>query len=201
MRRSRAYARQPQLEERYAGTRLLTMRYALTAIFVAVATASPSASADGTLEIVPTAATATVAADGRGRRPVRLPALHYEFQLLHSCRAPMTARSLSLTVADSHRFVDAAALAADNGNARLSVTIPAAQLAPVILSDFCAAEPASDDTAESMKTLPALLSASASLRCASEDGERTIYNVAPLDVVLVCEAGNASREPESGTGD
>lgn len=165
-------------------------------MLAAIATASVTALADGKLEIVPTAATATVTADGRGRRTVPLPALRYDIQLLHSCSAPMTARSLSVTIADSHHVADAGTLDSGNGNTRFSVTIPEAQLAPVILSDFCTSDADVDGpTPTSLKTLPALLSASAALRCADDGGERTTYAAAPLDVVLICDTGPPDPDP------
>lgn len=170
---------------------------------LALTAALPSgAAAEGELEIVATAATAVITPSGKGRRPVDLPSLRYSFHLLHECASSFIPQSLTLTIADSHRFLGKGELEGARGVARVSLDIPASQLAPVILSDFCAATDAAEgDTGTALKTMPSLLSAAASLQCASAAGQRTIYSVAPLDVVLVCKAvPSAAQEASAASG-
>lgn len=165
------------------------------------ATLPSDAAAEGELEIVATAATAVIAPAGNGRRPVELPTLRYSFHLLHECASSFIPQSLSLTIADSHRFLREGELDGARGVARVSLDIPASQLAPVILSDFCAAKDTADGdtTGTALKTMPSLLSAAASLQCTSAAGQRTIYSVAPLDVVLVCKAAPSAAQEAAAT--
>jgi len=129
---------------------------------------------------------------------VRLPALEYAFRISAVCTGESKPASLLLSVADTRRSLQADEIDADGATA-ISLNIPAGQLAPVVVRNFCVqTEIESDDNAannvpqEEQLTLPATLSVQASLRCASETTEQTVYMSKPLDITLICEQIPAS---------
>lgn len=144
--------------------------------------AATAADADGqqTLDIIASAATAKLQPAGAGRRAAAIGALRFRFQLVYACPVDTRAESIALTVADSHRRLTEDEL--DGRAVRLTLELPADQTAPVPVIDYCVED---SDAAEPL-TLPAMLTASASLRCTGEESQQTIYRAAPLDVVLVC---------------
>ena len=135
--------------------------------------------------IIASAATAQIAAGPTGRRTLRLPALNFRFQFQLACRGATQPLSLGVTIADTHRSLGTEALVSDVGVARTTIRIPSGQIAPVSIEGFCAADNGSSEARP--LTLPALLSASASLRCGDDEHSSMQYASVPLDVVLVCE--------------
>lgn len=131
------------------------------------------------------------------RRPLSLPSLDVTFRMRADCRESFSAEQLSLTIADSRRFLDSAELSAA-GLDDVHLTVPANQLAPLILTDFCRRDPDAEiRTAvfepETTLTLAAILSANAALLCQSGDSEEMIYAATPLDLTLVCKEGDAAE--------
>ncbi len=150
-----------------------------------------SAAAENTdtegLAIIATAATAHVPAGTSGRRTLRLPGLDFRFQFRIACPGTAGPQSLSMTIADTHRNFGADELAAETNVAHAHVRIPGNQIAPVAVDGFCASDAPSANV--QTLTLPSLLSASASLRCGDDENSSIRYASVPLDVVLVCDAG------------
>ena len=130
-----------------------------------------------------------------GRQFLDLPALEFAFDIQARCDETWTPESLSLNVADSRVTFDSAALSR-NALGKITLSVPSRQLAPVAVHDFClqqagrvATEPgtAAPPTPESaLLTIRAVLSAQASLLCASPEERRITYVSQPLDVVLSC---------------
>lgn len=167
-------------------------------LLVGLLPSSGAADTANALEVIPTAAASRVLPGATGRRSVGIGPLEFRFQLRYACRAPLAPRSLMLTVADTRQPVAQNALA--GSSARVAVTLPAEQIAPVVVNDFCGADAAAD----APLTLAAALAAQVSLRCGSpeagpgqdraDDGdepavpdvEEIVYRSVPLDVVLVC---------------
>ena len=113
------------------------------------------------------------------RQLVRLPALEFAVVIDAACDSGEP-RSLSLSVADSRWTWNAASLA-DDQRIETTLEVPRKQIAPVALESVC-----SDGvTTEPMLVRGALL-AHLSLRCEQEDTSRIHYEVAPLDIELVC---------------
>ena len=72
-----------------------------------------------------------------------------------------------------------------------AVTIPASQIGPVAVEDFCAGNSDDSDTEQRVIRIPAVLSAQASLLCESDAGSNITYASESLDVTLHCEvSGN-----------
>lgn len=143
--------------------------------------------------IIASAATAQIAAGPTGRRTLRLPALDFRFQFRLACPGATQPLSLGVTIADTHRSLGAEDLESEVGVAQTTIRIPSGQIAPVAVEGFCAAGDVPNDARP--LTLPALLSASASLRCGADETSFMQYSSVPLDVVLVCEP---REPPETG---
>jgi len=136
-----------------------------------------------------------IAVDPRppGRRYVILPELSYRFQLEPRCPAGFRPASVSLGIADTR-----SRLAADGDGIEAELTVPAAQLAPLPLADFCElsdADAGDDPDARPEKPaatggrleVGAALSAQASLTCADGERERMTFVSMPLALMLVCK--------------
>ena len=148
-----------------------------------------------------------IAARETSSRTFPLPRLDYTLELSTACARPFDPISLVVTVADSHQRIDAQQLAADAGKSHVTLAVPADQLAPVPVPEFCLlleSEAVNGDpptaTAASAQTLTlsGALSANVSLRCSDGERQEIVYRSQPLDVTLRCDAGespDASSEP------
>jgi len=129
-----------------------------------------------------------------GRSYVILPELSYRFQLEPRCPAGFRPASVSLGIADTQ-----SRLAADGDGLEAELTVPAAQLAPLPLADFCELPAGPGDAGGGTGTRPAeaggrlevgaALSVQASLTCADGERERMTFVSTPLALTLVCNAG------------
>lgn len=123
-----------------------------------------------------------------GRNFINLPLLRYDFILTPSCPARSAIESVSLSIADTRVSLDRKELT-PGPRLELSIDVPAAQIAPVAVENFCTAH--SDGQSRELReslTIPALLSAQAALLCMTEDGGEMSYASKSLDVLLRCEA-------------
>lgn len=142
-----------------------------------------------------------------------LPSLDYVFRIEARCHSDWEPESLSLSVADS-RVTRTATELEGKANQQLELKIPAKQLAPIAMRDFCVIGPAAEGSVAEGETphrnhhatpgtgemtIGAALSVHASLRCSLGDEQRTIYVSQPLDVTLTCAApetaGGAAARP------
>ena len=141
-----------------------------------------------------------------GRRSLSLPSLDYRVSIEARCPDEWTPESLSLNIADS-RISRTGDDLKQGTYQQLGITVPARQLAPLTLRDFCVIDAADEGSASipeksvlprhtpdhSRLKMDATL-AHASLRCSKDDEHRIVYVSQPLDVTLVCESD------ESGGG-
>ena len=129
------------------------------------------------------------------RRFLRLPSLDFSIRVEAACRRGYETASVSLAVADSRVALDTSTLSAGGDAPRVSLTVPASQLAPLVIGTFCQAseQRASLATADAM-TVSAALSAQASLSCRAGDAEEITYVAEPLAVRLLCEAEPAPED-------
>jgi hypothetical protein len=150
-----------------------------------------------------------------GRRFIDLPALEYRFEVQAACTGNRTPRSLSISVADSRVALAGAAINADAAG-ELVLTVPARQLAPIAVDDFCVAAPVAGETAAEeseaassfiaasapphLLTVPAVVSAQASLVCGDDAGSSIRYVTKPLAVTLACAAGDGTEAGKQGGG-
>ena len=143
-------------------------------------------------------------------RSLRLPPLDYEFALTPACATPLTPQSVTVTVADTKTTLGATELA-ENNEIRLSLTVPAEQIAPVTVAEFChlpdadeseetRVEPAASNPVTTAQlttaqvTIAGTLSASASLRCGDGQDETIVYATELLDVTLNCSAESPATQ-------
>jgi hypothetical protein len=175
--------------------------------------AAAAAVADGagshTLAILPEVPVINVPPQPAQRHLFQLPSLDYLFRVEARCHSDWKPESLSLNVADS-RLLRSAAELAENAEQELEMQVPANQLAPLAMRDFCVIEeveegsgadegsaetttaavpdrrPARQPTPREL-TISAALSAHASLRCSNGEEQKTVYVSQPLDVTLLCE--------------
>jgi hypothetical protein len=166
---------------------------ALSAALVAASGAMADPAQD--LALSPATPVVDVSPRRAGRQFLDLPALEYGFEVQARCDEAWTPESLTLNVADSRVTFGSGELSR-NAHRKVTVNVPAQQLAPVAVHDFClqqagqrasepgvAAPPASES---SLLTIRAVLSAQASLVCVSEEERRITYVSQPLDVTLAC---------------
>lgn len=168
-----------------------TTRYGPVPVFLLLATfaAGPLAGRDK-LSVTANAPTIAVAPRTQGRTFLQLPALEYRFEVRTHCAGNRRAESLSLAVADSRASLGADEIAS-NGPTEMRLTIPARQIAPLAIENFCVLPEERDgdrfdDTPVEIR-ISAALSAQASLLCAGEEDKAMTYVSAALDVSLQCQ--------------
>jgi hypothetical protein len=128
-----------------------------------------------------------------GRRDyLHLPSLEYAFLLSARCGAEFEPLSVSLSIADSRKSLPANHLAELASGVELKMTVPAKQLAPLAIENFCVEneDEKKPDTASTEATVlvHAIYSAQASLLCGNDDQQQIVYASRPLDVTLICGA-------------
>lgn len=167
------------------------------AVLLAVTAAGPALGKD-TLSVIADAPAVPLAPRRPGRSFVRLPTLEYKFKIQTHCSDSRSPGSLSLNVADTRKTL-AAGQIVRGGPTEISLRIPASQIAPLVIEGFCIAQEEIniDEAVEALTqiTIPAALSAQASLLCEGEQDKAMTYVSRPLDVSLVCEP--LSDRPES----
>ena len=181
----------------------MQVRFSFYAIAVALAASAAPALAQHAVSLDASTPTVDIAPRSHSRS-LRLPPLEYEFALTPACATPLTPQSVTVTVADTKTTLGATELA-DSNEIRLSLTVPAEQIAPVTVAEFCSlpdtdesaetrVEPAAGDPvtvvelATAQVTIAGTLSASASLRCGDGQDETIVYATELLDVTLNCSA-------------
>lgn len=161
------------------------MKLRLTPLLIVAGSLLASAEETGTAGLKASAsmANASIAPAARQKRTIQLPALDFEFDLLASCPEGQQPLSVSASIADTRQRLE---LRAVNGKhqANAVVTVPAAQIAPVVTQGFCSAE---DPATLRSLDIAGTLTAQISLRCGAEDAQSAYFLSLPLDVRLVCE--------------
>lgn len=139
----------------------------------------------------------TVGPWAAGRTLVSLPTLEFNFRLEPLCADGWQPRSLSLSVADSRLTLAPTGAPGASDTLEASLTVPAAQLAPLPVAGFCESptEGGEPQSGVAELTIDAAVSAQASLLCSNGDAERLTFVARPLAVTLVCGAGD--REDDS----
>lgn len=122
-----------------------------------------------------------------GRNFMRLPTLRYEFVLTANCPGILSARSVSLSIADTRVAVGQDEITAGS-RLEMSVAVPATQIAPIAVEDFCAPDDREAGQNEpATLRIPSILSVQAALTCGDEESSEVTYVSESLDVLLRCE--------------
>jgi hypothetical protein len=189
-------------------------RYLLLIAFVLAGTAIPE-DEPGSLTLSAAVPVVPVSPHAPGRFLLALPMLEYTFEVGTRCSGAAKPRSLSINIADSRRLLSAAEL---DGKAthKVQLAVPARQIAPIAIDNFCIydtgdaisiVEPETAPAAPSAEpgriTVGAALSAHASLLCSADGTEQITYVTRPLDVTLACDRTSPPDDaaaPATSTG-
>jgi hypothetical protein len=171
----------------------------------AIASANDSAPPHS-LAISPSTPRIDISPRNPGRTYVRLPTLEFTFEIIANCSALFSPKSVSLNIADSRETISIDESAGSVADVQLALNVPAKQLAPLIVENFCVA-PVSDDTQDGARQhdtsndgnmiVRSVLSVQAALLCVNEDRQEMVYQSSPLDITLVCNAEEDSLDQES----
>ena len=103
------------------------------------------------------------------------------------CEANWRPDSVSISVADSRASLNAEQLQVSR-ELGLELRIPSNQIAPLRVEHFCivGGEDEQGTANRNEITIHGVVSAQASLRCASQSTESIVYVTKPLDVLLEC---------------
>ena len=167
------------------------------AFLLAITAAGPAASKD-ILSVVADAPLVSLTPRNPGRNFVRLPTLEYIFEIQTHCSDNRSPESLSLNVADTRKSLPAGQIISD-GPTEIRLRIPASQIAPLVIEGFCVVqlEEVGDRSAPPTQiTIPAALSAQASLLCEGVEDKAMTYVSRTLDVSLVCDQVTNSEESQ-----
>lgn len=174
-----------------------TPRYLVSVLILVGVLSVASAQGRDSLSVSANAPTVSVAPRDSGRSFMRLPTLEYVFEIHAKCSDGRMPKSISLNVADTRMSLAAEQIASD-GPTEFSLQVPASQIAPLAIENFCIAEDGDDenidDDMQTELSVESALSAQASLLCEGEDDRAMTYVSRPLDVSLVCDAVSEEEE-------
>ena len=167
-------------------------------LLLAVTAAGPATGKD-TLSVAADAPAVPLSPRSPGRHFVRLPTLEYRFEIQTHCSDSRSPGSLSLAVADTRASLAADEIISD-GPTEISLRIPASQIAPLVIEDFCVTRTEENGDmvgeASTQITITSALSAQASLLCEGDEDKVMTYVSRPLDVSLLCERAPSDDESQ-----
>lgn len=150
---------------------------------------------DGVLTVQVKESTANLQPGDAKQREVRLPALDVILTASLVCPARAKAAALTVSVSDTHHYYGPELLA-DAVSLEAAFSVPARQLAPVIISDFCVTGGPMDDQG---LRLHGVATAQISMRCRDENDATSLHFTSiPLPVRLYCRPDAA---PEASSTD
>lgn len=133
------------------------------------------------LDIHTEPAVAELSMQQSGRKLVRLPDIEFRVGISTYCANNGQRESVSITIADTHRTVPAAELQAAK-TVDVAMRIPARQIAPLALREFCI-----DTSSEGESVLiTAALAVQASLRCSRGEEQSIVFAAEALDIRVDC---------------
>lgn len=132
-----------------------------------------------------------------GPRLIRLPEISFAMQIEARCNSDLLAESVSISIADTRVNLTYAELT-DKGVAQKTIRVPAHQIAPLTIENFCIAD-AATNIATPMQVRDAL-SAQVSLKCAAAGRQSMLYQTVALGVTLACRIAE-DKLPEAQSAD
>lgn len=163
--------------------------FLLLSLITTIETAAAEASTRIEAEASP--ARITVAPPEEGRKLLHLPDLGFRLNIKAQCGENHHPASLSVSVADTRKTLIDEEIAGKQ-ELVVEISIPASQVSPIPVDDFCSLE---GPEVREMLVRNALI-AHLSLRCAGSDGESITYTTSPLAVALTCDI-DAQGDSES----
>jgi hypothetical protein len=137
----------------------------------------------GTLSVDADTPVVEIGKRSAGRNFMRLPSLDFRFEMEAYCSADLVPMAMSLSIADTRKSLTAEDISAESITS-VTLRIPAPQIGPVAVDDFCIETDESNEKAS--LTLSSVLSAQASLLCGNDADSWMIYASKSLDVTLLC---------------
>lgn len=129
-------------------------------------------------------AVAQIAPHAAGQRQIYAPKVSFSLRARFACRGNVTPLSLSIGIADTlYRHVPAAG----ERSLLATVAVPAGQIAPINIGDFCVA---GRDRVDSDLLLPAVATAQVTLRCDVSAPPVVQVTSVPLPLRLTCKRAN-----------
>lgn len=126
-----------------------------------------------------------------GRNLVRLPDVEFRLSLSTHCANGGLPESLSITIADTHMNLRAEELQAGS-KFDVTMRIPAGQIAPLALQEFCIDPVFEGDSV----LITSAMAVQASLRCSKGDDHSIVFAAEALDIRVDCiSAAMRSAEP------
>lgn len=168
----------------------------LPCLLVAVLYPMAVFSTDGdTLTIQVKESTAELEPGDAKQREVRLPALDVAIIASLECPASSKAASLIVSVSDTHQYYGPGVLA-DAVSLEAAFSVPASQLAPVVISEFCVKGTPADNQG---LRLHGIATAQISMRCRDDNDSTSLHVTSvPIPVRLYCRPDAA---PEASSAD
>lgn len=154
--------------------------------------AAGAATAETALKVAADTPSVEISPRRAGRNFLRLPTIEFNFSVHAECGDDGSAESVSLSVADTREALGAKQLGEDKLGS-LTLRIPAKQIAPLVVEDFCIIGNVNDPGRAETHKVSGALSVQASLLCRTDAGDKMTYATEPLDVTLVCKP---VEEPE-----
>jgi hypothetical protein len=133
------------------------------------------------LQIDAEPAVAVLAVQQDGRSLVRLPDIGFRLGITAYCADGGQPESLSVTIADTQRTLRAEGLQ-DIGTIDISMRVPASQIAPLALQEFCVDPAAEGDSV----LVTSALAVQVSLRCSRGNDQSIVFAAEPLDIRVDC---------------
>ena len=169
---------------------MLTPRQVLL-LTIAACSGAVMAQTSARLEASADPVSARITPVSEGRKLVSLPSLEFRIGVDARCSDDEQPRSVSVSVADTRTTLSGDGIIRDATNF-VSLTVPASQIAPIPVNEFCTSE----DWADRQMLVADAVTAHLSLRCGNEQGESIIYATRQLAVALTCESASQA-DPES----
>lgn len=168
-----------------------------TAILLLIASGSQAAGMDGHMQVEVDAAEVTIGPRPPGPRIVQLPDVTFKLRIAAHCIDGLRPDSMSINIADSRRYVELVVTPAespqqlaDDAVTEQTIDVPAKQLAPLTIENFCFTDAVSQG--EVLVRVPDALSAQLSLSCVGENRQSIIYQSVALSVALTCATPDAN---------
>lgn len=152
---------------------------------VCLCTTTKIAAADGPLTLRANETLAQLVSRQKGPQQVRLPSLEFSLLATVACPSDTDVEAITVSIADTHKRFGHAEVA-DEEALEVRISVPASQIAPVAIGDFCTDGGPGD---EKGLLVPGIATAQASLRCRSDTGLSVYFASAALPVRLDCAPG------------
>ncbi|MDH3480616.1 MAG: hypothetical protein OEM50_02795 [Gammaproteobacteria bacterium] len=140
------------------------------------------AAADGPLTLRANESSAQLVPRKQGPQQVSLPSLEFSLVATVDCPSDADVEAVTVSIADTHKHFGPAEIG-DEAALDVRIRVPANQVAPIAIADFCIDGGAGD---EKGLLVPGIATAQASLRCRSETGLSVYFASTVLPLRLDC---------------